>query len=98
RSPGLTRLLGSSADPALRTDSIAALVLLDEEPGQIADQFLSDPSTPAVIVAETIQLLHLVPGWNPATLPAHVRLSRDWTVSSAIREVILARDQGRRIV
>lgn len=97
RSPELTTLLGSSPDPALRVDSIAALILLNGDPRPAADALLSDVSTLSDVVAEVVRLLHLVPGWNPAMLPPHVRSSRDWTVLAAIRDVVLARDQSRRI-
>jgi len=64
----------------------------------LAEPLLADKSTPADLVAETIMLLHFDELWQPAFLPSWIRSSRNWTIAAALREVMLARAQGRRIV
>jgi hypothetical protein len=98
RSTSVLRLLASSHDPSLRRDALAALVLLRENIGDLASPILTDRTTPAEVLAETIMLLHLDASWDPKSLPERLRLGRDWTVGAALREVMLARSQGRRIV
>lgn len=98
RSAALLRSLAHSADPALRRDALAALVLLREKVVDLADPLLADKRTPADLVAETLMLLHLDESWEPTALPGWIRSSRNWTVAAALREVMLARGQGRRIV
>lgn len=98
RSTAVLRLLASSPDPALRRDTLAALVLLRENVGDLAAPVLNDRNAPAELSAETIMLLHLDATWDPSSLPERLRRGQDWTVGAALREVMLARSQGRRIV
>jgi hypothetical protein len=97
RSAVIIRRLGSSPDIELRRDALAALVLLDENPRELAEPILSNPSAPPDLLAETIMLLHVAGSCEPSTLPPWIRESRNWTVAAALREVMLARGLGRRI-
>ncbi len=99
RSAVLVRCLGESSDPALRRDAMAALTLLGE-PGAaaIGAELLSDASAPSDAVASTLWVLHVAGELDVQALPAHVRSSRSWVVSSALREVILAQAHKRVIV
>lgn len=98
RSPVVLRSLASLPDPALRRDALAAMVLIRANVVELAEPLLADKSTPADLLAETIMLLHFDELWEPASLPSWIRSSRNWTIAAALREVMLARAQGRRIV
>lgn len=98
RSAALVQCLALSDDSGLRRDALAALVLLDENPAALAAPFLSDPTTPTDTVADTLMLLHLSGSFDPAGLPERIRSTRDWHIGAALREVMLARSQRRRLI
>jgi hypothetical protein len=98
RSGTLVRRVGESATPRYRADTVAALILLGQNPREIAWGLLSDRRTPSPVIADVIRLMYLVPDWDPSTLPLHIRTTHDWSIARAVHDVMLARTQGRRIV
>lgn len=100
RSAHLVRALGQSEDYGLQRDALSALVLLGDREGvlDLAAKLLATPSTPPIVVEAAIRLLHLVEGPHPKHLPDHVKRNRDPAVQAALRDVMIARHNGRRLV